>query len=44
MISIYLADVILLTQDIFSKITHKKSWLKQMDENLSEYEMIREGW
>ena len=42
--SIILANIILFIQGIASKIFRKKSWLDQMDENLHEYERIREGW
>ena len=41
---IFLSGTILSIQAIFSKLSGKKSWLKQMDDNLHEYELRREGW
>jgi hypothetical protein len=40
----FFSFIILAVQSIFSRITGKKSWLNQMDENLHEYELRREGW
>ena len=40
----FFSNTILIIQSIFSKIFFKKSWIKQMDENLHEYELRREGW
>jgi len=39
-----ISNLILAFQSTFSKIFDKKSWLEQMDENLNEYELRREGW
>jgi hypothetical protein len=40
----FFSSTIFVIQSIFSKIFGKKSWLEQMDENLHEYELRREGW
>ena len=44
MSSLFLANIYLILQSLSSKITRKKNLLEEIDENLHEYEAIREGW
>ena len=44
MISIYFLDVSLFFQYIVSKISNSKSWFETMDDNMSDYRKLREGW
>ena len=39
-----ISTLILAFQSTFSKIFDKKSWLDQIDENLKELDLRREGW
>jgi len=40
----HLLNIIILIQNIISKMFRRKSWLDRIDENLNEYELVREGW
>jgi len=39
-----ISNLILAFESTFSIFSDKKSWLEQMDENLNESELRREGW